>query len=184
MAGPIVTWVPGNSSCTACAITCAASWRISSRASSLFAVMMSSAASCSIKNDVSTSSPSILPANAALARPGPISAATSRIETARSKFRAEPSGRVICGIKRAPSVATPTEGRVVALSHNRTKSRWLARCGRLRDRGGCRELAAPCSAIRFSNRWLNRPCAFRWRQCRPQSLGRGRSLDSHQTSHR
>ena len=36
MDGPIVTWVPENNSCTASAIMCAQSWRISSNASSSF----------------------------------------------------------------------------------------------------------------------------------------------------
>src|SRR5690606_1460918 len=52
----------------------------------------------SITYDVSTSLPSTLPASAALARPGPMLAATSWTETGLSNERTEPSGRVMAGI--------------------------------------------------------------------------------------
>src|SRR5207237_7848243 len=47
----------------------------------------------STTNEVSTSLPSTLPASAALARPGPIAAATSPTDTGASNGRTEPSGR-------------------------------------------------------------------------------------------
>src|SRR3990172_3659644 len=53
---------------------------------------MATALSRSITNDISTSLPSTLPASAALARPGPIAAATSATDTGLSKGRIEPSG--------------------------------------------------------------------------------------------
>src|SRR3990172_3461111 len=53
---------------------------------------MATALSRSITNDVSTSLPSTLPASAALARPGPIAAATSATDTGLSNGRIEPSG--------------------------------------------------------------------------------------------
>jgi hypothetical protein len=48
--------------------------------------------------EVSTSRPSTLPAKAALAKPGPIAAATSRTLTGPSKTRWLPSGSVMIGI--------------------------------------------------------------------------------------
>ena len=55
-------------------------------------------ASCVISSQASTKSPLIRPAIVALARPGPISRATSITETLLSNERVEPSGRVITGM--------------------------------------------------------------------------------------
>ena len=63
--------------------------------SSSFAVIISIALSSVINSQASTRSPLIRPAIHAFAKPGPISAATSIIDTALSKERWLPSGSVI-----------------------------------------------------------------------------------------
>ena len=97
-----MTCVPGKSCCTACANRWAVEWRIISIAASSRSVRILSSASFSITWDVSTSRPSTTPAKAALASPGPISAATSNTETGVSKDLWEPSGRVTTGMSVPP----------------------------------------------------------------------------------
>ena len=82
----MVTWVPGYSSCTASARTCAASWRISSSASGSRRVTNITSASRSISVARSTILPSTFMASAARARPGPIAAATVVPVTGASKL--------------------------------------------------------------------------------------------------
>src|SRR5688572_23128083 len=61
-------------------------------------VMIASAASFSMRKPVSTSLPSTLPASAALARPGPMLAATSATVTGAGNWRVAPSGSVMVTI--------------------------------------------------------------------------------------
>ena len=100
----MVTWVPGYSSCTASASTCAASWRISSSASGSRRVTNTTLASLSMVVARSTSLPSSFMARAARARPGPIASATVVPVTGASKRRTEPSGRVMAGMGAGPLV--------------------------------------------------------------------------------
>src|ERR1051326_8348238 len=74
--------------------TCAASWRNRSRASGSFLVMMRSLASRSSGRNRSHCFPSTSATSAALARPGPIDAATSAGVTPRANVIALPSGKV------------------------------------------------------------------------------------------
>ena len=90
----MVTCVPGNNSCTACAITWAQSCRISSTPSSSSAVMTASSQLRSISVAKSTTVPSILSASAFFARLSEIDAANSTPVTGASTSRVEPSGRV------------------------------------------------------------------------------------------
>ena len=69
-----------------------------SKPSSSFAVMISSWLSSVINWHASTRSPLMRPAMVALAKPGPMSSATSNTETGLSNARCEPSGRVIIGM--------------------------------------------------------------------------------------
>src|SRR5262245_26625513 len=94
----MVTWAPGNSSCTACAIRCEVEWRRMSSPSGLFGVTMLTSASFSTRQLVSTSLPSTLPASAARASPAPIAAAISATVTGPGNDFDEPSGRRILGI--------------------------------------------------------------------------------------
>src|SRR5512139_810670 len=71
---------------------------MTSRPSGSLPVTMASEASRSIAYDVSTSCPSTLPASAALARPGPMSAATCATITGPAYVRWLPSGRVMTGM--------------------------------------------------------------------------------------
>ena len=88
--------VPGQSACTASASTCAKSCRASSSASSSSrAVTSASSASPSKGRLMSRNSPSTRAAIAALARPGPIAAATSAGVEPCSISRTDPSGRLI-----------------------------------------------------------------------------------------
>src|SRR5256885_354649 len=63
---------------------------------------MARLASRSITKEVSTSLPSILPARAALASPGPIAEATSATVTGASKCLTAPSGSRTSGMVRVP----------------------------------------------------------------------------------
>jgi len=99
---PIVTCASGNNSFTAYASKCAVEWRMTSTPSASLSVMMASAASCSIRCEVSTSWPSTLPASAARAKPAPMLSATSATVTGCAKLRCEPSGKVITGIFSLP----------------------------------------------------------------------------------
>ena len=110
-----MTCAEGKSCLTAIAIRWAVEWRIIERASSERSVSIDTLASTSIRYDESTSQPSTTPAIVALARPGPISPATSITDTGASKDRCEPSGRVIRGIKESFSVVTPTKGHMIYL---------------------------------------------------------------------
>src|SRR5664279_1029855 len=73
-----------------------------SRPSASLSVTMATGTSRSIRNEVSTSTPSTRPASAALARPAPIEFATSATVSACGYSRFDPSGRVITGISLAP----------------------------------------------------------------------------------
>ena len=95
MTGPIVTCVPGNRACTACANMCAASWRISSSASGSFIVTISTDASPSNGRVRSRSSPLTRAAIAFLASELEMLCATSKGLAPVSYSRTEPSGRVI-----------------------------------------------------------------------------------------
>jgi hypothetical protein len=71
---------------------------MTSIASGCLSVTISSAASCAMAKDVSTSLPLTLPAKAALARPAPMLAATWATVTGCSKVLWLPSGSVITGM--------------------------------------------------------------------------------------
>src|SRR3954447_26077069 len=74
------------------ASTCAASWRISSSASGLLSVTISSCSPPASGAQRSRSSPSTLTASAAFARPGPIAAAASAPVAPDSSSSSAPSG--------------------------------------------------------------------------------------------
>src|SRR3954447_4288385 len=79
-------------SSTDSASTCAASWRISSRASGLLSVMISIRSPSAMGAERSRSSPPTLSASAAFARPGPIAAAASAPVASDSSSSSESSG--------------------------------------------------------------------------------------------
>ena len=72
----MVTWVSGQSSCTASAMTWAASWRISSSAAGSRAVTMARLTSRSMGWERSESRPSMVTAKAAFSSDFEMSAAT------------------------------------------------------------------------------------------------------------
>ena len=84
MAGPIVTCVSGYNSRTASARICAQSCLINSRQASSFAVIKRSSLSSLIARPISQFSPFTTAARAALARPGPMSAAICAAVTGAS----------------------------------------------------------------------------------------------------
>ncbi len=73
----MVTWVPGNNSCTASAITWLASWRMISSTSGWSRVSSSRAPPWSSGRSTSSSTPSSRASTVRLARDGEMEAATS-----------------------------------------------------------------------------------------------------------
>src|SRR3954451_13013356 len=92
MGGPIEIFASGQRSSTDSASTCAASWRISSRASGLRSVTISIDSPPASGAERSRSSPFPLMASAALASPEPIAAAASAPVAPPPSSSEEPSG--------------------------------------------------------------------------------------------
>ena len=94
MTGPMVTWVPGQRLCTASAITCAASCRISSNASGSVRDTILTLASSSIGSAKSASLPSTTMATPRLASDLEMLSARALPLMPRRTERLAPSGKV------------------------------------------------------------------------------------------